>query len=124
MSALSEGLQDDETQTATTALDIQEMQWRAGVNRQAMPGANEHQRLAAQSLGAIRKAKADTPNIRRAKAAERMRRKRAAAACEKQARLDAQNQEAKQECIVDWIYNRVWDLCGEVCSIVLPACCL
>lgn len=44
--------------STSTAADVQEAQWRAGVNRQAQPGAISHQKAASQAAAAKRKAKA------------------------------------------------------------------
>merc|ERR1712054_185000 len=67
----------------STSIDVQEAQWRAGVNRQAQPEAQSHQVAAALALGAKRKSNAMTAEQR---AANRNAGKRARYAAAKQER--------------------------------------
>ena len=68
---------DDDHDDDTTQVTTEEGRWRAGVNRQSQPSAQEHQRAAGIASGAKRKQNAMSEEDRKAKDAERNKRNRA-----------------------------------------------
>jgi hypothetical protein len=83
-------LEDDDASQATT----QDSHWRAGVNRQAQPQAQQHQLTASQAAGAKRTANAMSTDERKAKRAAHAREVRAQQAAERATAAAAARAEA------------------------------
>ena len=64
---------DDDDDAATAPLSGREAQWQAGVRRQALPDARQHQSAAGRASGAKRAAEAMPDAVRKAKRAQHMR---------------------------------------------------
>ena len=83
---------DDATQAA-----VQELQWRAGVNRQSQPAAHQHQVAASKTAAAKRTANAMPPEERTSKRNAHAREKYAQRAIARAAEAKAARNQARQE---------------------------
>ena len=110
---------EDQLEAPDSLASVEESQWRAGVNRQARPDAQEHQVAAARALGEKRKASAMSKEERdarrnegkRAKRAEAKQRAEVAAAKDKQQRIEAAQAELwRRAKVAELLYELVEDV--------------